>query len=199
MKLMLKYLRPYARRMSLGFSIKVGGTIAELLLPYILSHVLKVVVARQNLQEIIWWGGAMILCAILAVTMNITANRMAAKVSRDFSQSVRHDLFQRMLHLSAAQTDKFTIPSLESRITTDTYNIHHFVGMVQRMGVRAPMLLIGGVCITLIMDAALATVMLAMMPILFGLIFFISRKGVPMFRSVQKSVDNMIVWNFNFF
>jgi len=192
MNLMLKYLRPYARRMSLGFVIKVGGTMAELLLPYILSHVLKVVVARQNLQEILWWGGAMILCAGLAVTMNITANRMAARVSRDFSRSVRHDLFRRTLRLSAAQTDRFTIPSLESRITTDTYNIHQFVGMAQRMGVRAPILLIGGVCITLLMDRALATVMLVMIPVLFGLVFLISRKGVPMFHRVQKSVDNMI-------
>lgn len=69
---------------------------------------------------------------------------MAARVARNFSEHVRHDLFERTLHLSAAQTDAFTIPSLESRITTDTYNVHSFVSMMQRMGVRAPILLVGG-------------------------------------------------------
>ena len=192
MRLLIKYLNPFVPRMLLGLVIKIGGTMAELLLPMILSYVLKEVVALQDVFAILRWGGLMILCAAAAVVMNITANRMATRVSCSFSRAVRHDLFQRTLTLSAAQTDRFTIPSLESRITTDTYNVHQFVGMMQRMGIRAPILLVGGVCITLFMDASLAMIMLATMPVVFCLIFFISRKGVPMFSKVQTSVDNMI-------
>ena len=192
MKTLLKYLKPFAPRMGVGISIKAVGTLMELLLPYILSHVLKVVVARQSLRDILLWGVAMVLCATLAVIMNVCANRMAAKVSRNFSRNVRHDLFDRTLHLSAAQTDVFTIPSLESRITTDTYNLHNFVGMMQRMGIRAPILLTGGIAITLIMDSYLALVMLAILPFIFITVFFISRKGVPLYAKVQKSVDGMI-------
>ena len=192
MKTLIKYLKPFAPRMGLGVIIKTAGTLFELLLPYILSHVLKVVVARQSLREILIWGGAMILCATLAVILNVGANRMAAKVSRKFSQKVRHDLFERTLHLSAAQTDCFTIPSLESRITTDTYNVHNFVGMMQRMGIRAPILLIGGIAITLMMDSFLALVMLATLPFIFVTVFCISRRGVPLYSRVQKSVDGMI-------
>lgn len=192
MKLLIRYLKPFAPRMALGLAIKITATMAELMLPFILSYVLRVVVARESLQEILLWGGVMILCAALAVVMNITANRMAAAVSCQFSRAVRHDLFRRTLHLSAAQTDRFTIPSLESRITTDTYNVHHFAGMMQRMGVRAPILLIGGICITLFMDRHLAMVMLCMLPIVFALIFFISRRGVPLFAKVQASLDGMI-------
>ena len=192
MKLLAKYLKPFVPRMMLGLCIKIGGTMAELLLPMILSHVLKEVVAQQDVFAILRWGGLMILCAGTAVILHITANRMATRVSCSFSRAVRHDLFKRTLHLSAAQTDRFTIPSLESRITTDTYNVHQFVGMIQRMGIRAPIMLVGGVCITLFMDRHLAMVMLATMPVVFILIFFISRKGVPLFTQVQTSVDNMI-------
>ena len=192
MKLLVRYLRPYGRRMLLGLAIKISGTVAELMLPFILSHVLRVVVARQDLYEILRWGGAMVVCAILAVTMNVTANRMAAAVARDSCRTVRRDLFRRTLHLSAAQTDKFTIPSLESRITSDTYNVTNFVGMMQRIGVRAPILLIGGVGISVFMDAHLATVMLALMPVIFALIFCISRWGIPLFTKVQHSMDNMV-------
>ena len=192
MKTLLNYLKPVARRIGLGVFIKAIGTMVELLLPAILSHVLKVVVARRSLREILIWGGMMVLCATVAVIMNVKANRMAAKVSRDFSRSVRHDLFERTLHLSAAQTDYFTIPSLESRITTDTYNLHNFVGMIQRMGIRAPILLLGGIIITLIMDSALALVMIAVLPFLFVLVTFVRRKGTPLYSNVQKSVDNMV-------
>ena len=134
----------------------------------------------------------MIACAAAACIFNICANRMAAKVSRDFSENIRHELFAHTLALSASQTDRFTIPSLESRITTDTYNIHSFVGMMQRMGVRAPILLIGGIAITLFMDSFLALIMIAVLPFIFVTVYFISRKGVPLYSKVQKSVDKMI-------
>ena len=192
MKLFTTYLKGMAGRISLGIGIKAVGTLFELLLPAILSHVLKVVVAGQELKEILLWGGIMILCAAAAVVMNVGANRMAARVSRNFSLSVRHDLFERTLHLSAAQTDKFTIPSLESRITTDTYNLHNFVGMMLRMGIRAPILLIGGVAITLIMDSYLSLVMIATLPFLFILVTIVRRKGTPLYSRVQKSVDDMV-------
>ncbi len=192
MKTMLKYLQPFYKRMSVGFCIKVAGTLVELFLPYILSHILKEVVVSQSVQQIIYWGGLMMLCAGIACLFNVTANRMASDVASDFSENVRKDLFARMLHLSAAQTDKFTIPSLESRITTDTYNVHQFVAMMQRMGVRAPILLLGGTVITLVMDRFLALVMLASFPFIFGIIYFISRKGVPLYGKVQKSVDKMV-------
>ncbi|MBQ2849717.1 MAG: hypothetical protein IJE77_04475, partial [Thermoguttaceae bacterium] len=83
--------------------------------------------------------------------------------NRSFSETLRRDLFYRTLTLDTAQTDTFTIPSLESRITTDTYHVHNFVMMIQRMGIRAPILLLGGVVITLLMDSTLALVMLAVM------------------------------------
>lgn len=192
MKTILRYLKPFYGRMSVGLSIKVAGTLIELLLPYILSHILKEVVASQSIPMIIKWGGLMILCAFTACVCNIVANRMAAKVSRNFSEKVRHDLFAHTLRLSAAQTDRFTIPSLESRITTDTYNLHNFVGMMQRMGVRAPILLVGGIAITLLMDAYLALAMIAILPFIFITVFFISRKGVPLYAKIQTSVDKMV-------
>ncbi len=192
MHMILRYLRPYYLRMLGGFLIKVTATLIELLLPYILSHILKNVVALESVPHILFWGGAMIVCSVLACLCNIIANRMAAYVSRQFSERMRHDLFAHTLRLSAAQTDRFTIPSLESRITSDTYHVHNFVGMAQRLGVRAPILLIGGVTITLLMDPFLALTMLAVLPFIFVTVYFISKKGVPLYRKIQESVDRMI-------
>ncbi len=192
MKRVFGYLRPFGRRMAVGFAIKVVGTLVELLLPYILSHILKNVVAKQDIQSILLWGGGMVICALVACLCNIVANRMAAKTTARFSQTLRQDLFDRTLRLSAAQTDRLTVPSLESRITTDTYHVHNFVGMMQRMGVRAPILLLGGIAITLLMDAHLALVMLAILPLIFGTVFLISKKGVPLYARVQTAVDRMV-------
>ena len=192
MKTILKYIRPYGFRMAIGFCIKVLATLSELVLPIILTHILKEVVVTQDIRQILFWGAMMLVFSGAACILNIIANRMATLVARNFSEHIRKDLFSSTLYLSASQTDRFTIPSLESRITTDTYNVHHFIAMIQRLGVRAPILLIGGIAITLFMDAYLAMAMLAILPFIFVTVFFISRKGVPLYSNVQRSVDSMI-------
>ena len=191
MKMLFKYLRGYYRRMGLGFVIKTLGTLSELMLPFILSHILKDVIGR-DIQDILFWGILMIICSAIACSFNIIANRMASRVSRNFAEAMRRDLFIKTLRLSASQTDKFTIPSLESRITTDTYNVHHFVNMMQRLGVRAPILLLGGVGITLFMDAHLSLVMIASLPVVLLTVYLISKNGVPLYTKVQRSTDGMI-------
>ena len=97
MKSLLKYLKPYYKRMGLGLFIKSAGTMVELALPYILSHILKNVVGLENVKLVVLWGLLMVVCAGAACLCNIVANRMAARVSRNFSLQVRHDLFARTL------------------------------------------------------------------------------------------------------
>ena len=133
MKFLYRYLRPFGKAMLLGLSIKCFGTLIELALPYILSHIVDEVVPHDGrLSMILVWGAAMVLCALLAMLANVKANRMASRVARDGAERIRHDLFHRTMTLSASQIDAFTVPSLEARITTDTYNVHAFIGQMQR-------------------------------------------------------------------
>ena len=192
MKMLLRYLRPSFRVMSFGLTVKVLATLLELMLPYILSHILDVVVPRHSVWQILVWGGAMALAALGAYFGNVIANRNAARVARDTSRRIRHDLFRATMHLSARQTDRFTIPSLESRLTSDTYNVHHFIGMMQRIGVRAPMLLLGGMVITLFLDWRLALIMLAILPLIGISVFWIARRGLPLYARTQDAVDGMV-------
>lgn len=192
MKRILTYLLPYKKRLLLGFTIKVTGTVAELFIPFLLTYILKNVIVTEEISSIIKYGAIMMVCAFIACVGNVTANRMAARVTADFSINMRQELFLKTLQLSAKDTDGFTIASLESRITSDTYNVQNFIGMMQRMGVRAPILLLGGVAITLFMDAALALVMIATMPVIFFTVFCVARWGVPLYTKVQKSIDEMI-------
>ena len=192
MKRIFSYLAPYKRRMMLGITIKILGTLAELLIPFILTYILEHVIITMEISRIVLYGVIMILCSVAACVGNVTANRMAAKVTADFSMAMRKDLFSKTLYLSARDTDQFTIPSLESRTTSDTYNVQNFIGMIQRMGIRAPILLLGGVGITLFMDSALALVMIATMPFIFITVYSVARRGVPLYTKVQKSTDDMI-------
>ena len=192
MKLIFRYLAPLKRSIAFGLSIKVLATLLELALPYILSYILDSVVPEGAILPILAWGGAMVLCAFGAFIGNVVANRNAAKVARDASRRIRHDLFHATMHLTSRETDAFTVPSLESRLTSDTYNVHHFIGMMQRIGVRAPILLFGGMAITLVLDWRLALIMIGVLPLLGLSVFLITKRGLPLYAENQRAVDGMV-------
>lgn len=192
MKRIFGYLKPYRLRMALGLAIKFTGTVVELAIPWILSYMIDYVIPLKSAGRIYLWGGVMLLCAVIALVFNIAANRMASLVSRNATEQIRNDLFGRVLYLSNRQMDGFTLPSLTSRLTTDTYNVHQMLGMMQRLGVRAPILFLGGILITLTLDPVLTLVMLTVMPVIVGILVFVSRVGVPMFTRLQQKIDQFV-------
>ena len=192
MKLILRYLRPLRLSIALGLSIKVFATLCELTLPYILSYILDTVVPTHDVGSILRWGGVMVVASLIGMTGNVLANRNAARVAREASRQIRHDLFDATMHLSARQTDAFTIPSLESRLTSDTYNVHHFIGMMQRMAIRVPILLLGGIAITMVLDWRLSLIMLVTLPFIGGSVFLITKRGLPLYKATQQAVDRMV-------
>ncbi len=192
MKRLIIYLKPYLPKMTLGLFIKFIGTIMDLLIPWILAHMIDSVVPTKRIQDIVLWGGAMILCAVVAVIANIIANRMASRVAAETTRRVRHDLFSKITYLSCGQIDTFTIPSLVSRLTSDTYNVHHMVGMMQRLGVRAPILLLGGIIVTVSLDPALSLVLIAVQPLIFLTVYLISKRGIPLYSKLQLAIDDMV-------
>lgn len=196
MKALFHYLKPVTGRIVVGTIIKFIGSIMDLFLPAILSHLLDNVVPQSktdgDLRMIFIWGGAMVLCSIIALLGNIIANRIAASTSRDAVREIRKDLFEKTIKLSEAKINHYSIPTLEMRLTGDTYNVHRMVGMVQRMGVRAPILLIGGVFMTFSMEPVLTLVLLSTLPFIAFVIYFVSKKGIPLYDLVQRKTDTMV-------
>lgn len=192
MKKIFSYLKPYYLRMALGLIIKILGTFMDLGLPWILAFIIDDIIPTKKISLILWWGLVMIILSIGARTFNITANRMASKVARDTTQALRHDLFDKILSLSGRQLNYFTVPSLESRMTSDTYNIHHMIGMMQRIGVRAPIILIGGIIITSTLEPVLTLILLGVFPFMSIIVFIVSKKGIPLYTQVQEAVDKMV-------
>lgn len=192
MKTITGYLKPYTGRMILGFTIKVLGTFMDLGLPWVLAYIIDEVIPQESYRLIAVWGIVMLVLAVGARIFNVKANQMASKIGRDSILEIRHDLFVRIQHLSGRQLDHFGIPSLISRMTTDTYNIHSTIGRLQRLGVRAPIILIGGIIITFTMEPVLTLVLLCTLPLIALGIFLISRKGLPLYQLLQTKIDAMI-------
>lgn len=192
MRKVIEYMRPSFSLLFLGVTIKFIGALMDLFLPWVLSHIIDEVVPLNSMKLIALWGGVMFLCALTALITNIIANRMAAKVARNTTERLRHELFSKILYLSSSQIDEMTLPSLELRLTSDTYHVHRMITMMQRMGIRAPILLIGGIAITLTLDPVLTAVLICTLPFISLLVLTVTRKGFPMYKQLQKKTDYMV-------
>ncbi len=192
MKRLWKYIRPYTWFIIFAVLVKLLGAVMELLLPYLMEIMLDEKVPAGDLKAIYLYGGGMMLCAFGCLGFNIWANRMSAISAGKITRAVRHDLFAKLQSLSARQMDGLTVPSAESRLTSDTYNVNQMLARLQRMGIRAPMLLIGGIAMMLMMDATMALVLIGLLPIIGIVVYFVTKKSIPMYTRQQTALDKVV-------
>lgn len=192
MKTVLGYLRPYAGRAACGVLIKFSAAVLELILPLLLANVIDVLVPARDLPAIWRTGGLMLVLAFGAAAGNILANRMAARVSMEMTRDLRRDLYHQIQHLPCARADRYSASSLVSRLTNDTYNIHQMFDKIQRGGVRAPMLVLGGLTLTFLLEPVLALVQFCVSLLTFLTIFLVTRRGVPFYGEAQSTVDTVV-------
>ena len=186
------YIRPYWGFMALTMLIKFLGTATELMIPSLMEVMLDEKVPAGEAKAIWIYGGLMLLCALGCLAGNIIANRMSAVSSGKITRAIRHDLFQKLQSLSARQMDALTVPSAESRLTSDTYNVNQLLARLQRIGIRAPILLIGGVAMMLTMDHVLALVLIGLLPIIALVTYFVTKTSIPLYTRQQTVLDNVV-------
>ncbi len=192
MKFIFSYLKSYKGLIAFAVSVKFLATLSELTLPYILEYMIDEVAPTKSLRTALLWGGIMVVMALLTRFLNVTANRRGAVLAQKVTYEMRRDLFFHSINLSGEQMDEYGLPSITSRMTSDSYNVQNFIRAMMAMGIRAPILLIGGIGITLTMDTGMALILCAIAPIVIACVVFISLKGIPLFDRVQRLLDKVV-------
>ena len=140
---------------------------------------------------IVLFGLLMLLVTLFGGFVGTMCAYTAAKASQGFGHDLRCDAYDRVMHLSIEQTDKFTTGSLVTRMTNDISTITDFVEMVLRMFVRAPMFLIGGVAMLVALDLRFGAVLLCAIPALTLVVVLVLKKAIPLFSVIQKKLDKV--------
>lgn len=192
MSLLFKYLKPQYPRIFLGFVFRFFATIIDLSIPLILAYILDSVVPLGKIEGIFLWGGVMLLISVSSLKINILSNKIASETASNAVEEIRYDLFSKTISLSNSQIDKFSLPSLVTRLTSDTYNLFNMIARMQKMGSRAPTQFFGGLIIMMSMDLTLSLIFIAMLPPMFYLSLKITRIGIPLHRESQVSSDILV-------
>ena len=165
--------------------------LCELFLPYLMSRIVDVGIAEQNLAYIAKIGLTMIFLAASAICIGVFNAKNSAKVSQIFAANIRKDMFFKIQNYSFANIDNFSSSSLITRLTSDV-NIMQMTFMLSlRLLIRAPLMLIFAYIVALSINARLSLVILAAVVALVSIIAFILPKAGKLFATVQKRIDNL--------
>ncbi|MCD1261640.1 ABC transporter ATP-binding protein [Paenibacillus athensensis] len=184
------YLRPYSGQLTAVVVLMLLQSLAQLYLPTLLSDIVDIGVIHGDTGYIWKAGGLMLLVAAGATLCVFVASYLLSRSAAGFGASLRSAVFGHVESFSLQEFDKLGTSSLITRTTNDITQVQQVVVMM-RMFIGAPTMLIGGVIMSVVKDARLAIVLIAVIPVLAAAIAFIMMKGVPLFKAMQLKIDRL--------
>ena len=191
----LGYLKGYTHKYGLGFCIAVLFVTLEafcdLLLPTIMSKIVDVGVASNNLNYVIKMGIVMLTISGLGAIAACIRNVIASHVSQKMGAELRYDLFKKIQGFSFENIDKFEGATLVTRLTNDVSQVQNYSNGLMRIFAKAPIVGIGSIIMASRLNLRLSMILLGIVPVVAVLIYGNMKLGYPYFIKVQKSLDGV--------
>lgn len=190
-KTLTKSIREFKKETILAPVLVTVEVVMECLIPLYMVTMLERIQQDNSIENILFWGGILLVMALVSLVFGMLAGRYAAKASAGFSRNLRTDIYASIQGFSFANIDKFSPSSLVTRMTTDVTNIQNAFMMIIRIAVRSPIMLVVSVIMAFTINWKIALVFLALIPVLGAGLFLIFRKVDPIFAKVFKKYDAM--------
>lgn len=191
-KNLLSCIGEYKKYAILTPLVMIGEVLMEILIPFVMAQIIDVgILGNGGISYIVKMGLLMIGMALVSLSFGALGGKFAAKVSMGFAKNLRKKLFDKVLDFSFSNVDKFSTPSLVTRLTTDVTNTQNAFMMLIRTAVRAPIMLIGATIMAIIINEKLSVVFLIAVPILGICLFLIVYNAHPRFVAMLKHYDEM--------
>lgn len=186
---LLQSIREYKRESILAPVFVVLEVLMEVLIPLQMAKIIDEGIQKQNLSYIIQMGVILVIMAMFALYFGVKAGSYAAKAAAGFAKNLRHDIFYRIQDFSFKNIDRFSTPSLVTRLTTDITNVQMAYMMSVRILSRAPIMALLSLIMIMTINMEIALLMLLLIPILGGALLLIAKKAHPHFVKVFDEYD----------
>ncbi|MCL6613071.1 MAG: ABC transporter ATP-binding protein/permease [Firmicutes bacterium] len=188
---LFRFLKPYRLQIAFSLLFVFGQAMAELYLPTLMSDIVDRGIMRGDLDYIWRIGGLMLLVALAGTACAIAAAFLSSRTAMGFGRILRSRIFAHVERFSLHEFDKIGTPSLITRNTNDVTQLQMAVMIGLRMMAMAPIMGIGGLIMAISKDRGLAWVLAVVLPVLGVMVFFVTRRGFPLFTSIQKKIDRI--------
>ncbi len=190
-KKLAKSIRQYKKQTVLAPVFVTLEVAMECILPLYMVYMLEKIQADNSIGNILTYGGILLALSFLALLFGVLSGKFAATASAGFARNLRQDLYYAVQDFSFANIDKFSTSGLVTRMTTDVSNVQMAFMMLVRVAFRSPVMLIFSLVMAFALNATLAWVFLALVPVLGGILVFVVFKVNPIFDKVFKKYDAM--------
>ncbi len=187
-KTLMKSIREYKKASILTPVFVAFEVIMECLLPFLMSMLLDNM-ESEDVVKMIWIIVALIVCATLGLVFGFLSGKYAAEASAGFAKNLRHDMFYKVQEFSFENIDRFSASSLVTRMTTDVSNMQMAYGMIIRITVRSPLMLIFSIIMSFIVSVKMSVILVIMVPIIGFIFFLLIKLAMPLFDKVFKKYD----------
>ena len=186
-----KSLREYRTYSLLAPAFVVVEGVLEILIPTVMASLIDQGISGGSMPKIIEFGVILFFCSLFSLVSGFLAGKYAAIAAAGFAKNLRKDQFDKVQAFSFTNIDRFSTGSIITRLTTDVTNLQNAYGMMIRMGVRAPIMVIVAWLFSFRISPSISLVFLACVPILAvglcGLAVFVH----PLFERVFHTYDRL--------
>ena len=191
LSLFLTHLEGYKKEAVKSPVLIILEVICELLLPLVMAEIVDVAIPTGDTGYIFAMGALMLVLALLAMACGVGSAKYASFASQGFGGNLRQCLFDKIQDFSFADIDRFSSASLITRMTNDVNAMTMMLAMGLRMLVRAPVMLIAALVISLRLNARLAIVLLVIIPLMVLAIAVLMNICTRLFDAMQKKIDGL--------
>lgn len=188
---LIKLLKPYRTPIIIVFILVFLQSLSELFLPTLMSDIIDIGVVNGDTDYIMRVGGIMILVALAGTIAVVIANYLASKVAVGFAKLLRKKVFTKVEDFSLNEINELGTASLITRTTNDINQIQQVLAIILRLMISAPLIIIGGLVLAVNKNARLSLIFLGSIPFLILGIGLTIRRSIPLFKVVQKKIDNL--------
>ncbi|HOP01737.1 MAG TPA: ABC transporter ATP-binding protein [Flexilinea sp.] len=191
LKKLFPYIGQFKKQSRLAPLFVALEVVFDILIPFMMSKIVDVGIASQDVSYIIRMCLLMVGAALLALVCGTLGTRFATLSATGFAMNLRRALFSKIQDFSFYNIDKFSTASLTTRLTTDIQFIQIMYQMLLRMFIRAPLMMICATFMALTINKELAVVFLVAIPVLAFFFAFITLKAHPRFVKMLAKVDSL--------
>ena len=191
MKQLLYHLKHIKKPVIFAMIFAVLSQLCNLTLPVLMSSIINNGIANGDIGYIKKVGLIMMCISAFGVLIAVGNSFYSSKTSAVYGKLLRREIFLKVESLSQRDIDKIGTPSLITRCTNDVRVIQDFVLTSLRMIISVPIMLVGGVVMSFILNPKLATIIFAVIPVIALIASLVIKYVIPIFRKRQKLVDSV--------
>ncbi|MDD6807149.1 MAG: ABC transporter ATP-binding protein [Oscillospiraceae bacterium] len=211
MKIVFRYLKPYAVFVFISVLLLFGQVVCELTLPNLMSDIVDVGIIRSGVENItpeimslpkeelsemqhdyiVKKGAEMLGVTLAAAVSSIIVGFIASKVASSVARRLRFDIFSKVNEFSNAEFDKYSTASLITRSTNDVQQIQNLISMGLKMMLFAPLMGTGSIIMALRKSTSLAWIIVVAVLVIMGVLGVVMAAALPKFKSLQTLVDRL--------